>query len=190
MKTASRVLSARVLSSVALAAILALTSAVACKKAPPKQTAEAAPPPPAPTEAPPPPAPAPTPAPRGDEVMSADLAALNARGYLKDAYFDYNEANLRDDARTALSADADWLKKYSSIQILVEGHCDERGTTEYNLALGDRRANAVKEYLGSLGVDAARVRTVSYGKERPFCSDSNEQCWQSNRRGHLLITAK
>jgi peptidoglycan-associated lipoprotein len=189
MKTASRVLSARVLSSLALAAALVLTSAVACKKAPPKTTAEAAPTP-VPTEAPPPPAPAPTPAPRGDEVMSADLAALNSRGYLKDAYFDYNEATLRDDTRTNLAADADWLKKYSTIQILVEGHCDERGTTEYNLALGDRRANAVKEYLGSLGIDAARVRTVSYGKERPFCTESNEQCWQSNRRGHLLITAK
>jgi peptidoglycan-associated lipoprotein len=190
MKTVSRVLSARVLTMLALAAALALSSAVACKKAPPKQTAEATPPPPTPTEVPPPPAPAPTPAPRGDDVMSADIAALNARGYLKDGYFDYNEATLRDDTRSNLAADAEWLKKYSTIQILVEGHCDERGTTEYNLALGDRRANAVKEYLGSLGVDASRVRTVSYGKERPFCTESNEQCWQSNRRGHLLITAK
>lgn len=195
MKIASRVPSARARTSARLvltAAALALTFAFAfaCKKAPPKQTAEAAPPPPAVTEAPPPPAPAPTPAPRGDDVLSADLAMLNSRGYLKDAYFDYNEATLRDDTRANLSADADWLKKYGTIQILVEGHCDERGTTEYNLALGDRRANAVKEYLGSLGVDVSRVRTVSYGKERPFCSESNEQCWQSNRRGHLLITAK
>lgn len=173
----------------ACALVCAVTIVVSCKPKAPKTTAEAAPTP-AVTAAPPPPPPAATPAPRGDEVMSADLAELNSRGYLKDAYFDYDQATLRDDARSALAADGEWLKKYGSIQILVEGHCDERGTTEYNLALGDRRANAVKEYLGSLGVDGARVKTVSYGKERPFCTESTEQCWQSNRRGHILITAK
>jgi peptidoglycan-associated lipoprotein len=73
---------------------------------------------------------------------------------------------------------------------LIEGHCDERGTSEYNLALGDRRANAAREYLASLGIDASRIRTVSYGKERPFCTASTEECWQQNRRAHLLITAK
>lgn len=187
MKTASTVLSRRALvGAVALAAALA----AACKPKAPKQTAEAAPPTPEATAAPAAPAPAPTPAPRGDDVMSADISELNRRGYLKDAFFDYNQATMRDDARTALSSDAEWLKRYGSVQILVEGHCDERGTTEYNLALGDRRANAVKEYLGSLGVDASRVRTVSYGKERPFCTEATEECWQSNRRGHLVITAK
>jgi len=189
MKRASRFVPVRALlvASMLVALFAAMT---ACKPKPPKQATEAAPTP-APTEVPaPPPPPAPTPAPRGDDVMSADIAALNARGYLKDAFFDYDQATLRDDARTALSADGDWLKKYGTIQILIEGHCDERGTTEYNLALGDRRANAVKEYLGSLGVDVSRVRTVSYGKERPFCTEGNETCWQSNRRGHILITAK
>ena len=76
------------------------------------------------------------------------------------------------------------------MQVLIEGHCDERGTAAYNLALGDRRANAAKEYLVSLGIDASRLRTVSYGKERPFCTENDESCWQKNRRAHLVITAK
>lgn len=126
---------------------------------------------------------------RGD-VLSGDLATLNRKGYLKDAFFDYDRADLRDDARAALSADAQWLKRYPSAKILIEGHCDERGTEEYNMALGDRRANATREYLASLGVPASRIATVSYGKERPFCSDETERCWQENRRGHFLITAK
>ena len=124
------------------------------------------------------------------DVLSEDIAALNRRGYLKDAFFDYDQATLRPDAREALSTDAGWLKKYPSTKILIEGHCDERGTEEYNLALGDRRAAAVREYLASLGVNGARVTTVSYGKERPFCSQENESCYQENRRGHMLITAK
>jgi peptidoglycan-associated lipoprotein len=119
-----------------------------------------------------------------------NVNAINARGYLKDAFFDYDKADLRDDARTVLSTDAEWLKKNRTIQFLIEGHCDERGTSEYNLALGDRRANAAKEYLVSLGVDASRVKTVSYGKERPFCTESTEDCWQQNRRAHFLVTAK
>jgi len=122
--------------------------------------------------------------------LPADVREINARGYLKDAFFDYDKSDLRDDARTALAADADWLKKNRTIQFLIEGHCDERGTSEYNLALGDRRANAAKEYLVSLGVDASRVRTVSYGKERPFCNQSSEDCWQQNRRAHFLVTAR
>ena len=124
------------------------------------------------------------------DVLSEDLATLNRKGYLKDAFFDYDQAVLRPDAREALTADAGWLKKYASAKILVEGHCDERGTEEYNMALGERRAEAVREYLAAMGVGAARVQTVSYGKERPFCSQENESCWQENRRGHMLITAK
>ena len=124
------------------------------------------------------------------DVLSEDLATLNRKGYLKDAFFDYDQASLREDAREALAADALWLKKYRSAKIVIEGHCDERGTEEYNLALGDRRATAAREYLASLGVPASRVETVSYGKERPFCAQETERCWQENRRGHLLITAK
>ena len=84
----------------------------------------------------------------------------------------------------------DWLKANARVKVTLEGHCDERGTSEYNLALGDRRANAAREYLASLGIDGSRIRTVSYGKERPFCTQSNESCWQENRRAHFLITAK
>ena len=175
-------------------ACLALASAVlivapACKKAAPKTVPESRTPAPA-VSTPAPPPPAVMPAPRPDDVLAQDLDALNRRGYLKDAFFDYDQGTLRDDARTALAGDADWLKSYPSVQILIEGHCDERGTTEYNLALGQRRADAAREYLGSLGVAASRIKTVSYGKERPFCSESSETCWQQNRRAHLLITGK
>jgi peptidoglycan-associated lipoprotein len=124
------------------------------------------------------------------DVLSEDLQHLNSHGYLQDAYFDYDKAELRDDARTALAKDAEWLRKYPSTRLLVEGHCDERGTEEYNLALGDRRANATKEYLAAMGISDARVQTVSFGKDRPFCTAENDQCWQENRRAHFLITAK
>jgi peptidoglycan-associated lipoprotein len=175
-----------------LAATLGTTAA--CKKKPPTTAPGARPAteeptrPPAETNVPPPPGSAPS----GVDTspLPSDVAAINARGYLKDAFFDYDKADLRDDARTALATDAEWLKRYRSIQFLIEGHCDERGTSEYNLALGDRRANAAKEYLVSLGVDASRVKTVSYGKERPFCNESTEDCWQQNRRAHFLVTAK
>lgn len=159
-----------------------------CRHKPPKSVPEARE-----TPAPVTPAPAaqPTPASTAREsVLSEDLATLNRRGYLKDAFFDYDKTNLRDDARSSLAADADWLKRYPSTQVLIEGHCDERGTSEYNLALGDRRANAAREYLASLGVEGSRIKTVSYGKERPFCTQSTESCWQENRRAHLMITAK
>jgi peptidoglycan-associated lipoprotein len=124
------------------------------------------------------------------DVLSGDLAELNRRGYLKDAFFDYDKAELRPDARQALATDATWLKKYSSTRLLIEGHCDERGTDEYNLALGERRADAVREYLAAMGVGSTRVQTVSYGKERPFCNQETESCWQENRRGHMVLTAK
>jgi peptidoglycan-associated lipoprotein len=105
---------------------------------------------------------------------------------VRDAYFDYDKADIRPDARTALSKTADFLKKNPSIKVTIEGHCDERGSTEYNLGLGDRRANAVKQYVVSLGVSADRLSTVSFGKEKPFCMEHNEACWQQNRRGHFV----
>jgi peptidoglycan-associated lipoprotein len=183
-------------STTILACLLAATlgSAAACKPKPPTTASGAKPVteqpsrPPAETNVPPPPSNVPTSV--DSSALPADVAEINAKGYLKDAFFDYDKADLRDDARTALSTDAEWLKRYRTVQFLIEGHCDERGTSEYNLALGDRRANAAKEYLVSLGVDASRVKTVSYGKERPFCSESTEGCWQQNRRAHFLVTAK
>lgn len=103
-----------------------------------------------------------------------------------DAYFDYDSAEIRADAREAISKSANFFKKYPTMRITIEGHCDERGSTEYNLALGDRRANAVKSYLISLGIPADRLNTVSYGKEKPFCMEATEACYTKNRRGHFV----
>jgi len=176
-----------------LAALLFGTLLVAaCQKKAPTTTAEAKPTAVAPTPAPavvtPPPPPPRTEV--TESPLSGDLAELNKKGYLKDAFFDFDKSDLRDDARAMLAANADWMKKFPSVQVLIEGHCDERGTAAYNLALGDRRANAARDYIASLGVDATRMKTVSYGKERPICTDSNEACWQKNRRAAFVITAK
>jgi peptidoglycan-associated lipoprotein len=103
-------------------------------------------------------------------------------------HFAYNAYNIEDNDKAVLQRQATWLAKYPSIRVTVEGDCDERGTREYNLALGARRANAVKEYLVSLGVSGARVETISYGKEHPVCSESTEDCWAQNRRGVTSIT--
>jgi len=115
----------------------------------------------------------------------SDLLAAQTQ----DAYFDYDKSNLRADARTTLSADASALKEifkdFSSAKVTVEGHCDERGSAEYNLALGDRRAREARDYLVEFGVPSAQLTTISYGKERPQCTDHDETCWQKNRRAHL-----
>ncbi|HTC77263.1 MAG TPA: peptidoglycan-associated lipoprotein Pal, partial [Terriglobales bacterium] len=103
------------------------------------------------------------------------------------AYFDFDKADIRPDARSALAETAGFLKSYPQVKVMIEGHCDERGSTEYNLALGDRRAQATKDFLVSLGVASDRMQTVSYGKERPFCNEHVEDCWQQNRRGHFLM---
>src|SRR5712664_2205535 len=124
-----------------------------------------------------PPPPPPPPGPSDDELFLKEV---------RDAYFDYDKADLRPDARAALSKTADFLKSNPGIKVTVEGHCDERGSTEYNLGLGVRRADSVKQYIVSLGVSADRVNTTSFGKEKPFCTESNEACWQQNRRGHLV----
>lgn len=104
-------------------------------------------------------------------------------------HFDYDRYNVTDEDRGTLQKQAAWLAKYPQVRVTVEGHCDERGTREYNLALGARRANAVKEYLVSLGVSSQRLDTISYGKERPICTDSSEDCYAQNRRGVTTITS-
>jgi peptidoglycan-associated lipoprotein len=188
----------RQLSTVVLVSAVALAAAGCHKKAPaavpapppsPPPAAPATPPPPPP---PPPPAPAPTPPPLTEEEIFArkSLEQLNAERPLDDVFFDLDQSSIREDAKPRLQKDADWLKRWTSTQITVEGHCDSRGSSEYNLGLGSRRATAVKDYLASLGIPAGRMTVVSKGKESPVCSDENESCWQQNRRGHFVITAK
>jgi peptidoglycan-associated lipoprotein len=109
------------------------------------------------------------------------------RTTLDDVYFDYDRFMIRSEARKVLEDNAMALKSQNGWKLLIEGHCDERGTLDYNLVLGERRALAVKNYLTDLGVPASQVQVVSYGKERPFCSDHSDQCWQSNRRAHFVI---
>ena len=186
--------------SARLFVVVALTLAVgasACgkKKPVPPPPAPPAPAPtttpPTPPPPPPPPAPAAAPAPSEDEIFAKKtIDELNAEKPLADAFFDLDSSQIRDDAKPALQKDAEWMKRWASTKIMVEGHCDSRGTSEYNLALGERRAAAVRDYLVSLGIPVPRLQTVSKGKEQPFCAEENETCWQQNRRGHFIITAK
>ncbi|HEX9982377.1 MAG TPA: peptidoglycan-associated lipoprotein Pal [Thermoanaerobaculia bacterium] len=129
-----------------------------------------------------------------EEVLPRDAEELNrvaqAKGYIRDAFFNYDEFTLDADAQAALTASATWLRSHPEYTLLVEGHCDERGTEQYNLALGDRRANIVREFLMTLGVDASRLRTVSYGEERPFEEGHDESSWAQNRRGHLVLVGR
>ena len=106
---------------------------------------------------------------------------------VKDAYYDLDKSDLREDARAALTKDAEFLRSYPQAKVSIEGHCDERGSTEYNLGLGQRRAEAAKNYLISLGIPADRMETTSWGKERPFCAEHDESCWQQNRRAHFVL---
>jgi peptidoglycan-associated lipoprotein len=181
----------------AFSLVMAIGVAACGKKAP--VVAPAPPPAPAAPAAPPaPPAPPPAPAPVAppkalteDEIFAQkSLAQLNSERPLGDVYFDLDASTLKDDGRAALATNATWLKRWTATRINIEGHCDERGTAEYNLGLGERRANAVRAYLVELGVPGDRVVIVSKGKESPFCTESNESCWQQNRRGHFVITAK
>jgi peptidoglycan-associated lipoprotein len=158
--------------------------------APPPPAAAPAPPPPPPP--PPPPAPAPPPRPLTEDELFAKMTLdeLNAKMPLGDVFFDYDMSTIRDDARGTLQKNAEFLKRWPSTRVSLEGHADSRGTNEYNLALGERRANAVREYLGSLGISGDRVVAVSRGEESPQCTEENESCWQRNRRGHFVFTAK
>jgi peptidoglycan-associated lipoprotein len=130
------------------------------------------------------PAPATTPTSGPPDNLLHEVSAL-----LQDAFFDYDSNQIRADARDVLSKDADGLKKifadFPTASVIIEGHCDERGSAEYNLGLADQRASATKEYLTSLGIPAAKLKTVSYGKERPQCTEATEECYQKNRRAHF-----
>ena len=108
-------------------------------------------------------------------------------GWVRDVYFEFNSFALSADAQDALAVTASWLKTHPEFSLLIEGHCDERGTQQYNLALGDRRANVAKDYIVTLGVPSSRVRTISYGEERPFSTGSGESAWAENRRAHMTL---
>ena len=129
-------------------------------------------------------APPPPPPPQQPTVSDEELFSQN----VKDVYFDYDKSDVRADQQSAIQADAAFLQQHPNISFTIEGHCDERGSTEYNLALGDNRASVVKNALVAGGVSADRIKTISYGKEKPFCTDHNEQCWQQNRRGHFVYS--
>jgi peptidoglycan-associated lipoprotein len=164
--------------------------AVAPATPPPAEAPRTAPTPPPPPPAPPREAP-PAHVPTEDEIFaSKTLDQLNAEKPLGDVYFDLDMQTIREDAKPVLQKDADWLKRWGSTKVMVEGHGDERGSAEYNLALGERRASAVRDYLVNLGVGNDRVQIVSKGKESPVCAEHTESCWQQNRRGHFVITAK
>lgn len=124
-----------------------------------------------------------------DHQESVPAYVKELQSKLKDIYFAYDKYNLSDEAKAITKNLADVLAKNNTIKVTVEGHCDERGTNEYNLALGDKRAKAVKEYLLALGVPAKRVDIISYGEEKPVCTESSEPCWAKNRRDHAALAA-
>jgi peptidoglycan-associated lipoprotein len=187
--------------TLALLGLATLLSTAACHKAAPvaKKPADTTPVASAPTPANQPPltrrdntlAATPTAqTPRTDRLTPAERARLNEiLARLNDALFDYDKATIREDASTVLKADVgvirDILANYPNQKLLIEGNADERGSEEYNLALGDRRARAAQEFLVSMGIPAAQLSLVSYGKERPICTDKTEDCWQRNRRAHV-----
>lgn len=183
----------------AVALLIVLTVTACGRRTPPPAPPPPAPPPPAaapapPPPPPPPPPPAPAPPPRPlteDEIFARmTLDELNAKMPLGDAFFDYDMSTIRDDARGVLQRNAEYLKRWPSTRVSVEGHADSRGTNEYNLALGERRAAAVMTYLVSLGISPNRLRTVSYGKEFPFDPGHDESAWGKNRRAQFVITAR
>ena len=165
----------------------------------PKKEPEPVPPPPPPVEepeppqeVPPPPAPEPvdeTPDPLSQDLVTAQEYAVRM-GLLGDVYFDFDKFDLKAEARDRLDRNAKFMRDHPEFTFTIEGHCDERGTNEYNLALGDRRASAAQDYLASLGIDVGRLQTRTYGEERPVCTESNEACWQRNRRAHFVITGR
>ncbi|MFN2239089.1 MAG: peptidoglycan-associated lipoprotein Pal, partial [Thermoanaerobaculia bacterium] len=183
--------------SLVLAALIIAFTLGACRSRT-QPTPEPVPPPPPPVQTAPvvvePPTDFVPETPAEDAVFSADIQELNrvaqARGWIRDVFFDFDSNVLGSEAQVALQASAVFLNERPELDLLIEGHCDERGTQQYNLALGDRRANTVRDYLVTLGIAPSRVRTISYGEERPFATGSDEQAWRQNRRGHLVLVRR
>ena len=179
--------------------LIVLTVSACSKKVPPPPppppeppAAPAPPPPPPPPPPAPKPAPPPAPKPLTEEelFLKKTLDQLNAEMPLGDVIFDYDMAAIKDDQRALLQKNADWMRRWTTTRVTIEGHADARGTNEYNLALGERRGNAVKAYLGSLGIAADRMTVISKGEEAPVCTEMTDACYARNRRGHFIITAK
>ena len=124
-----------------------------------------------------------------DALQSGQSTATSPSSPVKDVYFGFDRYDLTEEGRTTLKANADWLKRNPAMRVQIEGHCDERGTDEYNLALGAKRAQAAKDYLVSLGIGADRLSTISYGEEIPVCREQTEECWVQNRRARFVIGA-
>jgi len=124
-----------------------------------------------------------------EEAKAKERSAVATTG-LQPIYFDFDRAFVRDDAKAIMKANADWLKANSGVKVRIEGNCDERGTKEYNQALGQRRAASAKKYLTDLGISAKRISLISYGKEKPVCTESNEECWQKNRKDDLVAVTE
>ncbi len=182
-------------------AVLTTTLLTSCVRNPPEDVPDAPPPPPpadtsaarptpAAPEPPPPPPPSPPPISGDNDFASRSLEELNRDSPLGAVFFDYDSSELSAGGRAVLDDNAQVLRQYATWVITIEGHCDERGTPEYNLGLGERRALVAREYLLTLGLDADRVRTVSYGKEFPFDPAHTEEAWAANRRAHFVITER
>ena len=128
------------------------------------------------------------------DLQDLEIEEINreimSKGLMVDVYFDYDKYQLRPDARESLQKNASFMREHPRLVFALEGHCDERGTNEYNLALGERRANSSRDYLTSLGISGATMRTVSYGEERPTCMEHHEGCWRQNRRTHFVVVGK
>jgi peptidoglycan-associated lipoprotein len=170
--------------AIRLALITGAAVSIAACASTPKPT-PLAPTPPAPTQEAPPPPPPISEAPVGPLPGSLQDFVINAGDRI---YFDFDAYAIRSDAQRVLAQQADWLNRYPAVKVRIEGNCDERGTREYNLALGARRSNSVREFLIAHGVSASRIATVSYGKERPIDQGSGEDAWSRNRNAHTAIT--
>jgi peptidoglycan-associated lipoprotein len=186
----------------AIVLLVVMTVAACSRRTPPPSPPPPAPPPVATTPAPPPPPPPAPPPPAQppaqvqrplteDEIFAKkSVDDLNAEMPLADVLFDYDQFAVRDDQRATLQKNADYLRRWTAVRVSIEGHADLRGTNEYNLALGERRASAIRDYLTGLGIGADRLVVLSKGEETPLCTDDTEPCHQRNRRAHFVITAK
>ena len=125
--------------------------------------------------------------PREAEDVESSARVQDALSRFKDALFDYDKYDIRPDAREALDAVASWLNSNKNVKVFIEGHCDDRGTNEYNLALGERRAKAARDYLITRSISHMRMSIITYGEEKPGCTEQNEVCWQKNRRAHFVV---